>query len=81
MPKSGRKSDPPSGLAADALSRSAFGLAFSNSLFFAFVPLWRVLERGGEAAALVYSSTRLSAICICVSLAFLVCLCYNNIIK
>lgn len=33
VPKSGRKSDPPSGLAADALSRSAFGLAYPNSLF------------------------------------------------
>ncbi len=43
VPKSGRKSDPPSGLAADALSRSAFGFAFSNNLFFAFVSLWRVL--------------------------------------
>jgi hypothetical protein len=34
-------------------------------LFFSFLlidsALWRVLERGGEAAALVYSSTRHSA--------------------
>ena len=51
------KGESPSGLAANALSARRSYLSFYSVVFF----LWRVLERGGEAAALVYSSTRHSA--------------------